>query len=539
MSNHLIVSLCVVLQRWAPRAVVPVVAAVAAETAEEAERRRDDETVSKFSKPRVSSSTRRSYGDQLPRYRNFFWKRRGWSLAAAYSDKVWMEDVGPPPRCEVWTRRLRIREFVIMIAWCYEELHLTRGQIKRFCVGLADQLRVILRGDLADLLQCREVMVARNYGYRESARVEAMARDERACRMLEGHLVVEYARAQWKAGEHSRDMRLVDRAIGSTILLSLVQCSLRISSLCRTESVGSQTGPAATRVLAPDGGVALDRNILWCVDVSFSVIGIEEGERPVVRTAWALSRWWAEHPSASLVAQWMGVAFRSTKTNADGKRANKFRVDRDCVENCEYLDRMRMVAGMGAYERECDPFFSRPVSERVERTLGRQVAGMVDGWSRSKRADHEHEGRVRHVFRDTFANLLAKEIASENGLDDSHVSTKSLKILAITTLEEARAELGLTQGQVAAYCDHKSLAGNAAYKQLADRKTTLSLAAVAPARSSLWGASAVPEPVESQPKKRALAEGDSVATSSASLGGRQVQLREGKRAVRAPVKFGD
>lgn len=504
-------------------------------TGEEEAQRVDDEAVERFS-DRILSSTRDNYGNQLPRYRNFYLLRRGWSYKAVHSDLIWLEDVGPLPRCERWTRRLRERELILLMAWLFEGQLLTRGQVKRFCLGIGDQMRLKGHGDLADLLQSPAVMVARNHGYRETARLEAMARDENACRMLEGHLVIRYAQEQWRAGVDSRDMRQVDKAIGSMILLSLVQYSLRISSLCRTESVKKQTKAKATRVLAPDGGVALDRNILWCIDASLAVTGTGEGAGPVVKTAFAVSKWWRANPAARLKIEWMGVAFRSTKTNADGKRANKFRVDRDCAENCDYLDRMLLVIGMAAYERECDPLFSRPVSEKVERTLGREVAVMVDAWSPWMRADHEHEGRTRHVFKEAFANLLAKEVASQNGLDSTHVTTKSLKILAISTLEEARGVLGLSQEQIAAYCDHKSLAGNAAYKQLADRKSTLSLVAVAPVRLESWGASAVPVPVTVGPsKKRKRA---AVVATEVQGPVRIVPVipgREGKREVKIPA----
>ena len=549
MSNLLTACMytCIALSWFRPREVRPsglAVATAAAEAAEvtavaAVEQQVDDDTVVRFQRGRIQSSTRRSYGDQLPRYRNFFLKRRGWSYKAAYSDLVWLESVGPMPRREVWTRRLRERELIILIAWLYEGEQLRFGQVKTFCKGIADQMRLLGWGDLADLLQAPAVMVARNYKQRETARVRAILREANACKMLEGRLVIEYARGQWQAGLDATDMRLVDRAIGSTILLTLVQCSLRVSSLCRTESVPMQTGPTATRCLAPDGGVALDKNILWCVDVSLAVRGMEAGSL-VVRTAFAVSKWWSLNPAAVLKVEWMGVAFRSTKTNADGKRANKFRVDRDCLENGEYLDRMLLVVGMGSYDVEHDAFFSRPVSEQVARTLSRRQAVMVDSWGKKLRADYEHEGRIRHVFKDTFANLLAKEVASVNGLDDTHVTTKSLKILAISTLEEARSELGLTQTQVASYCDHQSRAGNAAYKQLRDRKTTLSLVATAAVRPVSWGVSAVPEPVTTKSKKRARKEVVVVAAvSGASLVTRATLNREGKRSIKAPVRLGD
>ena len=179
-----------------------------------------------------------------------------------------MEGVGPPPRREVWTTRLRERELIFLMVFLLEVEGLSHGQVSTFCKVLGDQMRLRLRHDLADLLQSPAVMVARRFKYRETARMEAMGREARACRMLEGHLVIEYAKEQWLAGVQATDMRLVDRAIGSVILLTLVQCSLRVSSLCRTESVSKQTEPGATRSLALDGGgVALDRNILWCSDV--------------------------------------------------------------------------------------------------------------------------------------------------------------------------------------------------------------------------------------------------------------------------------
>ena len=273
--------------------------------------------------------------------------------------------------------------------------------------------------------------------------------------------------------------------------------------------------------------------------MSLAVLGMSDDVLPVVKTALAVSLWWCANPSAVLKVVWMGVAFRSTKTNADGKRANKFRVDRDCPENIEYLERILLMVGMAAYEREQDPFFSRPVSEQVRGTLDRRSAVMVDNWSKERRGDHEHEGRTRHVFRDTFANLLAKEVASKNGLDDQHVSTKSLKVLAITTLEEARTALGMSQQQVATFCDHKSLAGNAAYKQLPDKQSTLSLAAKAVKRPMSWGVSAVPEPVLSQSKKRSREGAEAAASSSTTVVGQETRSRDGKRAIKTPAKLRD
>ena len=260
------------------------------------------------------------------------------------------------------------------------------------------------------------------------------------------------------------------------------------------------------------------------------------------------SRWWRSHPEAVPRVAWMGVAFRSSKCNADGKRANKFRVERDCQVNSDYLDRITLMVGMAEYGLEQDPFFSRPVSEQVRRTLGGQAAVMVDGWSSVKRGDHVHEGRVRHVYPSTLANLQAKEVASLNGLDDAHVSTKSLKILAITTLEEARGELGLTQQQVASFCDHKSLGGNAAYKQLGDRQSTLSLVVKSKKRALSWGVAAVPVPVAGEPKvpKKRKAAGSSGGSGAGNKKPKVSQMvavpevstgREGKRAVVKPDRL--
>ena len=173
---------------------------------------------------------------------------------------------------------------------------------------------------------------------------------------------------------------------------------------------------------------------------------------------------------------------------------------------------------------------------------------MVDGWSSVKRGDHVHEGRIRHVYPGTLANLQAKEVASLNGLDDAHVSTKSLKILAITTLEEARGELGLTQRQVASFCDHKSLGGNAAYKQLVDKQSTLSLVVKSKKRAVSWGISAVPVPVAAGPKvtkkRYAASSGDSSSVSnkkpraSQSIAAPEASTgREGKRAVVKPDRL--
>ena len=523
-------------------------AAEAVAAAVELGNRVDDETVVRMRSDRILSSTRSSYGDQMPRLRNFFRLRRQWSWKAVHSEHIWMENVGPPPRYEVWNR-LRIRELIILMAWLLEGEKLRHSQVSTFCKGLADQMRLRGHDDLADLLHHPAVMVARRYGYRETARVMAMKRDENACKMLEGHLVVKYADDRWREGASETDMRLVDKAVGSLILLTLVQCSLRISSLCRTESVTEQKKAAATRSLAPDGGVALDRNILWCTDVSFYVVCLGLLDKAVVMDGLELSLWWSAHPEAFPRVEWMGVAFRSSKCNADGKRANKFRVERDCQENCDYLDRILFMVGMAEYSRAQDPFFSRPVSEQVKRTLSRRSASMVDGWSNTKRGDHVHEGRIRHVYPGTLANLMAKEVAHLNGLDDTHVTTKSLKILAITTLEEARGELGLSQMQVASFCDHKSLGGNAAYKQLADKQSVLSLVAKAKKRAVSWGVAAVPElaaPVNKVTKKRKAASSGSTSSSSGTKRSRPTQSvaepvvsteREGKRTVVKPVRL--
>ena len=157
MSNLLTACMytCIALSWFRPREVRPsglAVATAAAEAAEvtavaAVEQQVDDDTVVRFQRGRIQSSTRRSYGDQLPRYRNFFLKRRGWSYKAAYSDLVWLESVGPMPRREVWTRRLRERELIILIAWLYEGEQLRFGQVKTFCKGIADQMRLLGWGD--------------------------------------------------------------------------------------------------------------------------------------------------------------------------------------------------------------------------------------------------------------------------------------------------------------------------------------------------------------------------------------------------------
>lgn len=503
-----------------------------AETREEAVARRDQATIERYGADRILSTTRAGYGNQLVKYREFFEKHRNWTSAQAQSESVFLEGVGPPPDSVVWTKRLRQRELVVCIAYMYEEVGLKPTEVKKFCKGLGDQMRTRGYSELADLLKSDMVMVARKHKYRETARLEAVQREEDACKMLEGALVIEYAREQWLAGASSANIRLVDRAIMSVVMLTMIQCSLRISSLCRTESVDKQRKPEATRCLAPGGGVALDRNILWCADVSFALRGVEVGPLLVVRTAFQLSQWWAANPEGEPYIEWMGIAFRTCKSNADGKRANKFRIERDCVENGEYLDRIKCMVGMAAYNVEYDAFFSRPVSEQVGRTLDRRRVTMVDGWSATKRADHEHEGRWRHVFTESFANMMCKEVASSNGLSDDNVSTKSLKALAITALDEARDELGLSQQQVAAHCDHMSIAGNAAYKLLKDRKSLLSVVAKAAKRPVSWGVSAVPEvaaPVKSRKRKASVMTSESV--------GPAVVERVGKRASAVPERF--
>ena len=240
------------VERPEPAAVVAV-----GETDIDRDNRADDELVARMRSDRILSSTRLSYGDQLPRYRNFYLLRRLWPWKAVHSELIWLGNVGPAPRFEVWTDSLRVREFIILIAWLLEGEKLRHSQVSTFCKGLADQMRLYGHDSLADLLHHPAVMVARRYGYRESARVMSMRRDENACRMREGHLVVRYAEDRWREGVHSTDMRLVDKAVGSLVLLTLVQCSLRISSLCRTESVSKQTKKTATRSLAPGGGGGL------------------------------------------------------------------------------------------------------------------------------------------------------------------------------------------------------------------------------------------------------------------------------------------
>ena len=186
----------------------------AEETDVERGNRLDDELVMRMRSDRILSSTRLGYGNQLPRYRNFFLLRRQWPWKAVHSELIWLEKGGPAPRFEVWTDSLRVREFIILVAWLLEGEKLRHSQVSTFCKGLADQMRLYGHDSLADLLHHPAVMVARRYGYRESARVMSMKRDENACRMLEGHLVVRYAEDRWREGVYSTDMRLVDKRSG-------------------------------------------------------------------------------------------------------------------------------------------------------------------------------------------------------------------------------------------------------------------------------------------------------------------------------------
>jgi hypothetical protein len=518
----------------AERAVCPVVDAVEGSAPVQES---DEEVVARVLADRISSDTRDGYGDQLPRWKSFLMLRRGWRSDEVESSAVWLQGTGPPPRSEVWSRQSRQTELIICVDWLRSHENLGPNQVKRFCKGFGDVLRLRQLDDFADLLQAPAVMVARKQGFRESARIDAIKRDENATKLLEGHLVLAYARGRWTQGVHSTDMRLADKAVGSLILLAIVQFSLRIGSLCRTKSVKKQMQPRATRCRAPNGAVALDKHILWCTDVSLGVRGVVPGDSGavVVWTALALSVWWRANFAAVVHLDWMGVAFRTTKSNADGKRANKFRVDRDCAENEAFLDRILLWVGWAGYEVDHDPFFSRPVPEQIGFTLSRARGAMVDDWSAEKRADHEHEGRTRHVYTAAFATLLAKEVATANGLSDVNVSSKSLKVLAITTLEEARAEQGMSLTQVAAYCDHKSLAGNAAYKVLSDRKSTLSLVAVSGRRSTSWGVAAVPAPAESSnPKTGSHKNGRGVKRAATTV---IESNRVGKRQVTFPARL--
>ena len=122
------------------------------------------------------------------------------------------------------------------------------------------------------------------------------------------------------------------------------------------------------------------------------------------------------------------------------------------------------------------------------------------------------------------------------------------RALAITTLEEARGELGLTQQQVASFCDHKSLGGNAAYKQLGDRQSTLSLVVKSKKRALSWGVAAVPVPVAGEPKvpKKRKAAGSSGGSGAGNKKPKVSQMvavpevstgREGKRAVVKPDRL--
>ena len=297
----------------------------------------------------------------------------------------------------------------------------------------------------AKLLSSQLVLVARRGSYRKEVRARAQSRElgKTEKDAVSGRMLMSLYEVEWVNGLSSCHVVVIDQAVACLIGWFLAQFGLRISNLARTESLTQQLkGNKMDPVSGEEIPVMMDQHVIRAGDVSVQLEGM-----PDFVTAWEFNR---RSNNARVIG--MVWTFWSSKSNQDGKRMVRFQLTNQSEGEKKLLNMLVVFVGFAQFGSPDDIFFSRLHAGLVRGSLGNPSRTEVNR-------------QQRYVYTQKDVNDVVKACATRCNLDPGRFSTKSFKNLGISTLQNNREELNMSEKEVAILFDHSSVGSNRHYQR--------------------------------------------------------------------------
>lgn len=386
---------------------------------------------------KIAPSTVESYKNKgVAQWQQFLVTVRGWDATAPDWPKyLWLQS-------ETDTDDFRTQLFILYAS------HLRRCGVTDLGIyfkALAHDFNMRGLQNTAKLLSSALVLVARQFGQRREAKARAQNRElgKSEKDATSGRMLMSMYKVEWTNGLVSGQVMVIDQAVGSLIGWVLAQFGLRISNLARTESVVKQRkGNRIDPVTGEEVVVTLDQHVVRAQDVSVKLEGVDE-----LVSAFSFS-----HRSSKGKVIGMIWTFWSSKSNQRGNRLVRHQVTNRSEGERMLLEMCGVFMWFAQFDSPEDIFFSRPQAGRVGGTLGTPY-----------RLGNDQHGR--YIYQQKDVSEVVKACASRFGLDPDRFSTKSFKNLGISTLQNNREELGMSEEEVAKYFDHASIGSNRHYQR--------------------------------------------------------------------------